>query len=221
MVMRRASTAASTGSVKVSAIWSSSVMPSALSDGLLDTGTGSSGTSRAVRPSAVMSTFCSGLQASAGRNCSARGPSHCHAPATAGCMVTKRSGASSGPPACGPRSRSKNNVTGSQLRRKRSGTTLAPSARCRRSSWPLSGARRLRLREPGRSPARAAARREEQSASCDATSSTVSRGGVRPTISRYCSVTSGGGPAGGGEMPITAGRMVVVRPFAGMRASTR
>ena len=46
-------------------------------------------------------------------------------------------------------------------------------------------------------------------------------GGVRPTISRYCSVTSGGGPEGGGLMPITAGRMVVVRPSAGIRASRR
>ena len=140
MVMRRASTAASTGSVKVSAIWSSSVMSSDLSDGLLDTGTGSSGTSRALRPSAVRVTACSGRQASAGRNWSALGPSHCHAPATAGCMLTTRSGASSGPPVCGPRSRSKKTVTGSQLRRNRSGTTLAPSARCRRSSWPLTGA---------------------------------------------------------------------------------
>ena len=129
MVMSRASAAISTGSAKVSAIWSRSVTGSASSDGEVDSGAGRSATSFARASFVFTSTRCSAFHGSAGRNCSARAPTHRHSPAVFGAIATKRSGLSSGPPAAGPVSASKKTVTGSQARRKRSGTTRAPSAR--------------------------------------------------------------------------------------------
>ena len=123
----RASVAGSTGSEKVSVISSSRASPSAPSAGWLATGAERRTASGKRRSPARTVTSASAGQGVAGWNWSVRPSSQVKAPGCSGVIVTKRSGCASGPPRSGPCTVGKKRVTGSQRRRKRSGTSVTPS----------------------------------------------------------------------------------------------